>query len=45
MENNIIISGFEEKFIESRILENLVKVIRNFFIYEMGIEEDSVDVL
>lgn len=45
LENNIIISGLEEKFTESRTPENLAKVIRNFFIHEMGIEEDSVDAL
>ena len=41
----LIISGLEEKFTKSRTSENLAKVIRNFFIHEMGIEEDSVDAL
>ena len=41
----LIISGLEEKLTESRTPENLAKVIRNFFIHEMGIEEDSVDAL
>lgn len=45
LEKNIIISGLEEKFTKSRTSENLAKVIRNFFIHEMGIEEDSVDAL
>lgn len=45
LEKNIIISGLEEKFTKSRTPENLAKVIRKFFIHEMGIEEDSVDAL
>uniref|UniRef100_K1QFM4 IMPACT-like protein n=1 Tax=Magallana gigas TaxID=29159 RepID=K1QFM4_MAGGI len=43
MENNIIISGLEEKVTERRVSENLPKVIRNLFITEFEMKDGDAD--
>ncbi|XP_062588958.1 uncharacterized protein LOC134250618, partial [Saccostrea cucullata] len=43
MENNIIISGLEEKSPERKSPENLASILRNVFISEMGMEEATVN--
>lgn len=43
MENNIIISGLEEKVMERWVLENLFNVIRNLFIIELEMKDGDVD--
>ncbi|XP_061179339.1 uncharacterized protein LOC133187963 [Saccostrea echinata] len=45
MENNIIVSGLEEKTPERKSPENLAKSLRNVFISEMEMEETVVDEL
>nr|XP_034331360.1 uncharacterized protein LOC105331972 [Crassostrea gigas] len=43
MENNIIISGLEEKVTERRVSENLPNVIRNLFITELEMKDGDAD--
>ncbi|XP_062577782.1 protein IMPACT homolog [Saccostrea cucullata] len=45
MENNIIISGLEEKSPERKSPENLANILRNVFMSEMGMEEATVNEL
>ncbi|XP_062569456.1 uncharacterized protein LOC134231515 [Saccostrea cucullata] len=45
MENNIIISGLEEKGPERKSPENLANILRNVFISEMEMEEATVNEL
>lgn len=45
MENNIIISGLEEKVTERRASENLPNVIRNLFITELEMKDADADIL
>lgn len=44
-ENDSNISGLDKKFRENLNPENIAMVLRNIFIYKLGIEEDNVDAL
>ncbi|XP_062606209.1 uncharacterized protein LOC134268022 [Saccostrea cucullata] len=45
MENNIIVSGLQEKGPERKTPENLAQILRNVFISEMNMGETAVDEL
>ena len=45
MENNIIISGLDEKSPEHNYPENLPKIVRNMFVHELGLEKETADSL